>query len=100
MCSTGFISPCASTTWRRTPRDGPPTRRAGGEDGARLADAVEHTRWRLWRGQVQRALDLIGETLTWVEGMADAAPAAAAKAAALLRGLETYISGQSALVID
>ena len=70
------------------------------EDGARLADAVEHIRWRLWHGQVQRALDLIGETLPWLEGMADAAPAAAAKVAALLRGLETYISGQSALIID
>ena len=33
-------------------------------DKARLADAVEHIRWRLWHGQVQRALDLIGETLT------------------------------------
>ena len=70
------------------------------EDGARLADAVEHIRWRLWHGQVQRALDLIRETLTWLEGMADVAPAAAAKVAALLRGLETYVSGQADLIID
>jgi hypothetical protein len=70
------------------------------EDGARLADAVEHICWRLWHGQVQRALDLIGETLTWLEGMADTAPAAAAKATALLRGLETYVSGQAGLIID
>ena len=42
-------------------------------DKARLADAAEHIRWRLWHGQVQRALDLIGETLTWLEGMAEAA---------------------------
>jgi hypothetical protein len=70
------------------------------ENGVRLADAVEHMRWRLWHGQVQRALDLVGETLTWLEGMPDAAPAAAAKVAALLRGLETYVSGQADLIID
>jgi hypothetical protein len=70
------------------------------ENGVRLADAVEHMRWRLWHGQVQRALELVGETLTWLEGMPDAAPAAAAKVAALLRGLETYVSGQADLIID
>ena len=69
-------------------------------DKARLADAVEHIRWRLWHGQVQRALDLIGETLTWLEGMAEAALTAAAKATALLRGLETYVSRQADLIID
>src|SRR5215204_2271984 len=69
-------------------------------DKARLADAVERIRWRLWHGQVQRALDLIGETLTWLEGMAEAALTAAAKATALLRGLETYVSGQADLIID
>ena len=45
----------------------------GCEDGARLADAVERIRWRLWHGQVRRALDLIGETLAWSGGMAEAA---------------------------
>ena len=70
------------------------------EDSARLAEAVEHIRWRLWHGQVQRTLDLIGETLTWLEGMADAAPTAEAKVTALMRGLETYISGQADLIID
>ena len=33
------------------------------QQGARFADAVEHVRWRLWHGQVQRALDLIGDTV-------------------------------------
>ncbi|MBV1800456.1 hypothetical protein KSF81_27320 [Siccirubricoccus sp. G192] len=70
------------------------------EDGARLADAVERIRWRLWHGQVRRALDLIGETLAWLEGMPDAELAAAAKVAALLRGLETYVAGQAGLIID
>ena len=45
-------------------------------------------------------MDLIGETLTWLEGMAEAALTAAAKATALLRGLETYVSGQADLIID
>ena len=69
-------------------------------DGARLADAVERIRWRLWHGQVRRALELIGETLAWLESMPEAAPTAAMKAAALLRGLETYVSGRADLIID
>ena len=32
--------------------------------------------------------------------MAEAAPASAAKVTALLRGLETYVSGQAELIID
>jgi hypothetical protein len=70
------------------------------EDGARLAEAAEHIRWRLWHGQARRALDLIGGPLAWLQGMADAALTAAAKVAALLRGLETYVSGQAELIID
>src|SRR5689334_9870023 len=74
-------------------------------EGARLADVVEaHVRWRLWHGQVQRALDLIGETLVPLEAMANdaASPAAlhAGKVAKVLRGLETYVSGQSGMIID
>jgi hypothetical protein len=70
------------------------------EGGARLADAVERIRWRLWHGQVRRALDLVGETLTWLEGMGEATPVATSKVTALLRGLETYVSGQAELIID
>src|SRR3954452_4130145 len=44
--------------------------------------------------------DLIGETLKWLEGMVDTAPTAEAKVTALLRGLETYVSGQPDLIID
>ncbi len=77
-------------------------RHAGRARGQRTAggDAVERIRWRLWHGQVQRALDLIGETLTWLEGMVDTAPTAEAKVTALLRGVETYLSGQADLIID
>ena len=49
---------------------------------------------------MRRALDLIGETLAWLEGMAEAAPVAAAKVGALLRGLGAYVSGQVDLIID
>ena len=70
------------------------------EEGARLAEAVERIRWRLWHGQVRRALDLVGETLARLDAMTEAAPVAATKVAALLRGLETYVSGQAGLTID
>ena len=33
------------------------------QNGALFADVIERIRWRLWHGQVQRALDLIGDTL-------------------------------------
>ena len=41
------------------------------EEAVHLADAVEHVRWRLWHGQVQRALDLIGETLPGLDRTAE-----------------------------
>jgi len=66
------------------------------QEGARLADVVDqHIRWRLWHGQVQRALDLVGDTLESLETKATEEPpvaAAAAKVAGTLRGLETYVS--------
>jgi hypothetical protein len=74
------------------------------QEGARLADIVDqHIRWRLWHGQVQRALDLIGDTLDPLDAIARGASLAAAPAAKLagvLRSHETYISGQSDLIID
>jgi hypothetical protein len=76
---------------------------AEARDAARLADVVEHVRWRLWHGQVRRALHPIGDTLPELDGMAQsAAPAAGAagRLAASLRSLETYASGQDGLVID
>jgi hypothetical protein len=73
------------------------------QEGVRFADAVEHVRWCLWHGQVQRALDLIGDTvaaLDAVAAVASPAGATACKVAKLLRGLETYVVGQSELIID
>jgi hypothetical protein len=53
---------------------------------------------------VQRALDLIGDTLAPLEAMANdaAAPAAlqAGKVAKVLRGLQTYVSGQAEIIIE
>ena len=49
------------------------------EEKVRLADTIEHIHWRLWHGQVQRALDLIGETLVMLDAAAaTASPNAAA----------------------
>jgi hypothetical protein len=71
--------------------------------GARLAETIERIRWRLWHGQVRRALDLIDETLAAVDATAAGASplaAAARKVARLLRDLETYVAGQSEIIID
>ena len=75
------------------------------QEGAHLADVVDqHIRWRLWHGQVQRALDLIGDTIGPLEATATNATspvaAPAGKVAAVLRALETYVSGQSDIIID
>ena len=83
------------------PDDTPENRR----EAVRLADIVDqHIRWRLWHGQVQRALDLIGGTLGPLEATAndEASPVAASarKVADFLRALETYVSGQSEIIID
>jgi hypothetical protein len=73
------------------------------EEKVRLADTIEHIHWRLWHGQVQRALDLIGETLVMLDAAAATASpnaAAAGKIAGVLCGLETYVAGQSEMIID
>jgi hypothetical protein len=64
---------------------------------------VEHVRWRLWHGQVQRALDLIGDPVAALDAIAavgSAARATAGKVGALLRGLATYMAGQAAMIIE
>jgi hypothetical protein len=75
------------------------------QEGARLADVVDqHIRWRLWHGQVRRALDLIGDTLRPLEVLANhktsRVAASAGKVADKLRALETYVSGQPTIIID
>ena len=71
--------------------------------GSRLSETIERVRWRLWHGQVGRSLELIGETMVTLEGMAEttsAAAAAALKLERLLGDLETYVCGQSDIIID
>ena len=72
------------------------------EEAAGLADSIEHIRWRLWHGQAQRALDLIGDTLVILDAAAETAIAARRRlgGSRASRGLETYVSGQSGLIID
>ena len=81
----------------------PDISQADRQEGARLADAVEHIRWRLWHGQGQRALDLSGDILAALDARATASQptaAAAGKVAGVLRGLETHVAGQAALISD
>ena len=74
------------------------------EAGARLTETIERIRWRLWHGQVERSLNLMGETKATLEATAETAspPAtsAALKVARLLGDLETYVCGQSDIIID
>jgi hypothetical protein len=81
----------------------PDTTETDRQAGARLAETIERIRWRLWHGQVKRALDLIAETIVTVDVAADdKSPIAAAgrTVARLLGDLETYVSGQADVIID
>ena len=86
----------AATSW-------PDMTKTDHQVGARLTETIERIRWRLWHGQVNRALDLIAETVVIVDATADnlsATATATRKVARLLGGLETYVSGQSGIIID
>jgi hypothetical protein len=71
--------------------------------GTRLSETIERIRWRLWHGQVRRGLELIGETMEKLEATAETTPSltsAALKVVRLLSDLETYVCGQSDIIID
>ena len=73
------------------------------QTGAALVETIDRIRWRLWHGQVRRSLDLIGETLVTLErSETDTSPDAnaARKVTRLLLDLETYVCGQSDIIID
>ena len=66
--------------------------------GTRLTETIERIRWRLWHGQVERSLNLMGETMATLEATAETAPPAtpaALKTARLLSDLETCVCGNS-----
>ena len=68
--------------------------------GANLAETIERIKWRLWHGQVRRGLDLIAETMATLEATAEAVSPATLKVTRLLGELETYVCGQSDIIID
>jgi hypothetical protein len=85
----------AATGW-------PDTTETDRQAGTRLTETIERIRWRLWHGQVKRALDLIAETAITVDATAGdmSSAAAARKVARLLGDLDIYVSGQSNIIID
>jgi hypothetical protein len=71
--------------------------------GASVAETIERIKWRLWHGRVRRGLDLIAETMATLDVTAKTAlPAtsAALKVTRLPGELETYVCGQSDIIID
>ena len=71
------------------------------QNGALFAETIERIRWRLWHGQVRRALDLIGETLEKLgRNRLGLTEAYADRLKRTLQGLETYVSGQSGSIIN
>jgi hypothetical protein len=73
------------------------------EAGARLTETIERIRLRLWHGQVERSLNLMGATKTSLESTAETASTATSttlKVTRLLSDLETYVRGQSDIIID
>jgi hypothetical protein len=82
----------------QTAKSWPCASEADRQNGAALAECIEHIRWRLWHGQVHRTLDLIREMLGWLETRPD--ELAACKLLEHLRDLEVYVTSQSASIID
>ncbi|MBW4093088.1 MAG: hypothetical protein HIU82_18605 [Proteobacteria bacterium] len=71
--------------------------------GAGVADSIEHIHWSLRYGQVRRALDLIGQTLSRLNimaGMKSKTARVASKVMRALVALETYVAGLADLIID
>jgi hypothetical protein len=54
----------AATSW-------PATTETDRQAGTRLAETIDRIRWRLWHGQVRRALDFIAETIVTVDATAN-----------------------------
>jgi hypothetical protein len=81
----------------------PATSTGDRQAGTALVETIDRIRWRLWHGQVRRGLNLIGKTLATLERPitdASSAAIAARRGARLLLALETYVLGQSDIIID
>ena len=71
------------------------------QDGDLFAATIERIRWRLWHGQVQRALNLIGDTLEKIaQGKPGLVAAYRERLNRVLKDLETYVSGHSRSIIN
>src|SRR5271156_5348875 len=68
--------------------------------GSSLAETIERIKWRLWHGQVRRGLDLIAETMATLEATTETASPATLKVTRLLGELESYVCGQSDIIMD
>jgi hypothetical protein len=82
----------------RSGRQGLAGRHAARPRGSCLADTIEHIRWRLWHGQVQRALDLIGDTLVILDAAAEtASPHAATAGSVALHLIRVFFTFRACL---
>ena len=69
--------------------------------GTAFAETIERIRWRLWHGQVQRALNLIGETLEHLgKGRLGLTATFGARLMSALWDLETYVAGHADSIIN
>ncbi|WP_158931723.1 hypothetical protein [Acidisphaera sp. S103] len=97
----GFIWRCGFGTLLQTATSWPDAIKINRQTGAHLSETIERIRWRLWHGHVKRALDLIAKATV----ILDAAPedmssaTTACKVTRLPGDLETYVSGQSDIII-
>ncbi len=85
----------------QTTRSWPSQSEADRRRGALFTETVERIRWRLWHGQVQRALDLIGETLERLErGRPRLTRMFGVRLMSILSNLETYVAGHAGSIIN
>ena len=85
----------------QTVRSWPSASEADRRRGARFTETIERIRWRLWHGQVQRAVDLIGEALGRLErGRLGLTVAFGARIIKILSDLQTYVTGHAGSIIN
>lgn len=85
----------------QTTRSWPSTTDKDRQRGVLFAETIERIRWRLWHGQVQRALNLIGDTLEQLnKGRLGLTSAFVVRLMSVLSDLETYVSGHADSIIN
>ena len=85
----------------QTVRSWPSTTDKDRRRGIVFAETIERLRWRLWHGQIQRSLDLIGQALEKLKrGRLGLAAAFSVRLTNTLQALETYVSGHADSIIN